>query len=152
MPNVDVVPKLELHLHSFITFKLSKGVLFYILKPLKVNKNRNDFMKTTFGPKSNVIIVLLYSRAEILTIITLLFGPNCVFIKSFLFLLTFTQDIRAGKKVFEILGRFFLFGLLCFCQYSTLCQPFFIVRHKTKCTRRKLGSKTQSFTNKLKVS
>ena len=34
MPNVDVVPKLELHLHSFIPFKLSKGVLFYILKPL----------------------------------------------------------------------------------------------------------------------
>ena len=49
---------------------------------LKVSKNRNVFMKTPFGPKSNVrISALLYSRAEILTIITLLFGPNGVFIK-----------------------------------------------------------------------
>ena len=49
-------------------------------------------MKTPFGPKSNVIIVrisaLLYNRAEILTIITLLFGPNGVYIELFRFLLT----------------------------------------------------------------
>ena len=59
------------------------------LSYVKVNKNRNDFMKTSFGPKSNVILVrisaLLYSRSEILTQITLLY----VFIKSFRFLLTF---------------------------------------------------------------
>ena len=63
-------------------------MLIYVVKVLvwsnlKVSKNRNDFMKTPFGPKSNVIIVkisvLLYGRAEILTIITLLFGPNDVF-------------------------------------------------------------------------
>ena len=51
-------------------------------------------MKTLFGPKSNVIIVrisaLLYSGAEILPIITMIFGPYGVFIKSFQFLLTFT--------------------------------------------------------------
>ena len=68
---------------------------------LKANKSKNDFMKTPFGleivigPKSNVIIVrisaLLYIRAEILTIITLLFGPNSVFVKSFRFLLTFKK-------------------------------------------------------------
>ena len=44
-------------------------------------------MKTPFGPKSNVITVrisaILYNRAEILTTIALLFGPNGVFIKSF---------------------------------------------------------------------
>ena len=44
---------------------------------LNVSKNQNDFMKTPFGPKSNVIIVrisaILYNRAEILTIITMLF-------------------------------------------------------------------------------
>jgi hypothetical protein len=61
---------------------------------LKVNKNRNDFMKILFGPKSNVIFVrisaLLYSRAEILKKITLLFGPNDVVIKSIRFLLTFS--------------------------------------------------------------
>ena len=44
----------------------------YVVKWLKVNKNRNDFMKTPFGPKSNV----LYCRAEMLTIIALLFGSN----------------------------------------------------------------------------
>ena len=51
-------------------------------------------MKTSFGPKSNVIFVrisaLLYSRAKFLTTITLLFGPNGIFIKSFRFLLTFS--------------------------------------------------------------
>ena len=51
---------------------------------LKVTKNINFFMKTQFGPKNNVIIVRIsYSRAEILTIIMLLFGPNGVFIHSF---------------------------------------------------------------------
>jgi len=46
---------------------------------LKVNENRNHSMKTSFEPK-----------AEILTKITLLFGPNDVFIKPFQYLLTFT--------------------------------------------------------------
>ena len=52
-------------------------------------------MKAPFGPKSIVIIVristLLYGRAEILTILMLLFGLNGVFMKSFLFLLAFEQ-------------------------------------------------------------
>ena len=56
-------------------------------------------MKIPFGPKSNVIVVrnsaLLYNRAEILTIITLLFGPNLVLIKSFQFLLTFSQVLNS---------------------------------------------------------
>ena len=47
------------------------------LSYVKVNKNRNDFMKTSFGPK-----------------IMLLFGPNNVFIKSFRFLLTFSPAGR----------------------------------------------------------
>ena len=59
----------------------------------KVNKNENDFMKTPFVPKSNVIIVrisaLLYTRAKFPTIIMLFFVPNGIFIKSLLFLLTF---------------------------------------------------------------
>ena len=50
-------------------------------------------MKTSFGPKSKVIFVrisaLSYSRAEILEKVTLLFGPNDVFIKLLRFLLTF---------------------------------------------------------------
>ena len=79
-------------------FLVKKRTLFWLNHAgsalVKVNKNRNDFMKTPFGPKSNVIIVrisaLLYSRAEILTIITLLFGPNGVFMKKFWFLLTFS--------------------------------------------------------------
>ena len=67
-------------------------------------------MRTKFGPKNNVTIVrisaLLYSRAEILTMITLLFGPNSGFIKSFQFLLTFTKlhikllsDLYAGVNL-----------------------------------------------------
>jgi hypothetical protein len=48
---------------------------------LKVSKNRNDFMKTSFGPKSNVI-----------------FGPNDVFIKSFRFLSTF-REVRWALNV-----------------------------------------------------
>ena len=51
-------------------------------------------MKTPFGSKSNAIIVrisaLLYSGAEIMAIITMIFGPIGVFIKSFQFLLTFS--------------------------------------------------------------
>ena len=66
---------------KFYEIAKSTAVLTHNLY-LKVNKNRNDFMKTPFGPKSNVIIVrisaLLYNRAEILKIITLLSGPNSV--------------------------------------------------------------------------
>ena len=60
-------------------------------------------MKTPFGSKGNVIIVrisagpTIINRAEILTIITLLFGPNDVFIKSFRFLLTFRTRPRTKK-------------------------------------------------------
>ena len=114
---------------------------------LKVNKNRNDFMKTQFGPKSKVIIVrisallegvskisrlaiqvrtciaslLIFetpsSRAEILTIITLLFGPNCVFIKSFRFLLTFSRNwvSKLSKKFVLILDKI---SLGCICLFS----------------------------------
>ena len=57
---------------------------------IKVNKNQNDFMKTLFGRKQHNYCQDVCPRAEILTIITLLFGPNCVFIKSFMFLLTFS--------------------------------------------------------------
>ena len=34
-----------------------RNIIFGMTFPLKVNKNRNYFMKTPFGPKSNVIIV-----------------------------------------------------------------------------------------------
>ena len=65
----------------------------YVVKWLKVNKNRNDFMKT--GRLDQKATYYFYSRAEILTIIALLFGPNGVFIKSFRFLpgflLTFSK-------------------------------------------------------------
>ena len=71
-------------------------------------------MKTPFGPKSNVIIVrisaLLYNRAKILTIITLLFGPNGVFIKSFRFLLTFNSlTLGPTLKYFDCLHN----GTIC---------------------------------------
>ena len=46
---------------------------------VKVSKNRNDFMKTVLLPKSNEIVLR----------ISLVFGRNDVFIKSFRFLLTF---------------------------------------------------------------
>ena len=49
----------------------------------KVSKNRNDFMKTSFLPKTNEIIVR----------ISLGFGRNDVFSKSFQFLLTFIEII-----------------------------------------------------------
>ena len=76
-------------------------------------KNRNDFMKAPFGPKGNVIIVrifaLLYNRAKILTMITLLFGSNGVFIKSFRFLLTFsrTKESDEVKIYFDTLQSLF---------------------------------------------
>ena len=35
----------------------TRGELYYFKKD---NKNRNDFMKTRFGPKRNVIIVKIY--------------------------------------------------------------------------------------------
>ena len=58
-------------------------------------------MKTPFGPKRNVIIVrisaLQYNRAKILTIISLLYGPIGVFIKSFWFLLTFSSKTCSIK-------------------------------------------------------
>ena len=75
--------------------------LNYLFCRLKVSKNQNDFMKTPLGQKSNVIIVriyaLLYSRAEILTIIMLLFGPISVFMELIQFLLTFSRDTGTGQ-------------------------------------------------------
>ena len=74
---------------------------------LKVSKNRNDFMNTSFFPKSinlmygqysravsnqeQVIVAHICNRALILTIISLVFGRNDVFIKSFRFLLIFNK-------------------------------------------------------------
>ena len=77
-------------------FNLSCYLILKCLWMLKVNKNRNDFMKTLFGLKSNVIFVRiseeLYNRAKILTKNMLLFGPNDIFMKSFWFLLSFTRN------------------------------------------------------------
>ena len=57
---------------------------------LKVSENQNGFMKTSFLPKNNAIILRISAnvfcpvsvRASILKIIALLFGRNDVFIKS----------------------------------------------------------------------
>ena len=78
---------------EFFILKLNEPLQRYLLK---VSKNRNDFVKTSFFPKTNEIIVrisahyiILNHRAEILTIISLVLGRYDVFIKSFRFLLTF---------------------------------------------------------------
>ena len=83
------------------TFLVKRSRTDLILGLLKVSKNRNDIMKTSFLPKANEIIGRisahhyvtgpLYHRAEILTIISLVFRRNDVLIKSFWFLLNFIQ-------------------------------------------------------------
>ena len=76
---------------------------------LKVSKTRNDFMKTSFLPNSNEIILrvsaLLYSQKP-LEMILLKIGRKDVFIKSFQFLLAFTiifVCLHILKKYLEIL-------------------------------------------------
>ena len=65
-------------------FLVKKRTLFWLIHAgsalVKVNKNRNDFMKTPFGPKSNVIIVrisaLLYNTGWCICIWTI-FESGC---------------------------------------------------------------------------
>ena len=69
-------------------------------------------MKTSFLPNTNEIIwrisallhiyLVLYDRAEILKIISLEFGRNDVFIKSFWFLLTFQAHISLYSRLREM--------------------------------------------------
>ena len=61
----------------------------------------------------------IIGRAEILTIITLLFDPNSVFIKSFRFLLTFRTKIRCLSRRFS--------ALPCSTSYHT-----FLLQSKTR--------------------
>ena len=72
-------------LFPFISYVfLNNGMIWQNYK-LKVSKNRNDFMKASFLPKSNEIIsALWYGGQKFGQLFSLVLGRNDVFIKSFL--------------------------------------------------------------------